>query len=97
MTTRLLHHVTLRFHVAFECPLATASIYFTLAQLIASNSPEGRGLRRSLSLIQMGFIFTRDKGFYECSPWPIHGWDMLWGGHHLRNKIQALEVRKLNL
>lgn len=25
----------------------------------------------------MGFIFVRDRGFHECTPWPVQGWDMM--------------------
>merc|ERR1712007_147922 len=38
-----------------------------------------------------GFIFVRDKGFNECTPWPVQGWDMLLAG---RNLVAA--VRKLD-
>ena len=45
-------------------------------------------LRRSLALLHMGFIFVRDKGFNECTPWPVQGWDMLLAA---RNNLQSLQ------
>mmetsp|Transcript_28716 Transcript_28716/g.79042 ORF Transcript_28716/g.79042 Transcript_28716/m.79042 type:complete len:480 (-) Transcript_28716:3-1442(-) len=84
---QLLSLVTRQFFFAFECPLAIASTYFSLAQSLAF---QGR-LRRALAMIHMGFIFVRDKGFNECTPWPVQGWDMLLAG---RNLVAA--VRKLD-
>lgn len=84
---QLLDAVTRRFWFAFECPLAVASTYFSLAQNFAF---QGR-LRRALAFIHMGFIFIRDKGFNECTPWPVQGWDMLLAGRNLVAKVRELD------
>ncbi|CAK8992169.1 unnamed protein product [Durusdinium trenchii] len=83
----LLREVTRHFWFAFECPLAVASTYFSLAQSFAF---QGR-LRRALAFIHMGFIFVRDKGFNECTPWPVQGWDMLLAGRNLVSSIRPLD------
>lgn len=68
-TLNLLTHITSKFYTAFECPLAAASTYWTLATILMF---EGKR-RRALNMLQMGFIFVRDRGFHECTPWPIQG------------------------
>ena len=86
----LLEYITGRghFHYGFECPLATASTFFTLAQYMAS---EGR-MRRAQALTMMGFVFVRDKGFHDCTPWPIQGWDVLLAGRHVREYVERLDA-----
>eukprot|EP00929_Paragymnodinium_shiwhaense_P064558 TRINITY_DN32346_c0_g2_i2.p1 TRINITY_DN32346_c0_g2~~TRINITY_DN32346_c0_g2_i2.p1 ORF type:complete len:502 (-),score=124.78 TRINITY_DN32346_c0_g2_i2:154-1659(-) len=84
---QLLKLVTEKFWFAFECPLAVAATYFTLAQSFAF---QGK-LRRALALVHMGFIFVRDKGFNECTPWPVQGWDMLLAGRNLAAVVRALD------
>lgn len=83
----LLTVATTPFSRAFECPLAAAATYFSMAQILAF---QGR-LRRALALIEMGFIFIRDKGFNECTPWPVQGWDMLLAGRNLAHKVRELD------
>ena len=75
------------FFTGFECPLATTSAFYSLAVEMAS---AGR-LRRAQALLLMGFVFVRDKGFYDCSPWPVHGWDMLLAGRFIRDKIREID------
>ncbi|KAF4666558.1 hypothetical protein FOZ61_009599 [Perkinsus olseni] len=84
----ILNTATTPFHLGFECPLATASLYWSLAQDLAV---EGR-MRRAQALLIMGFIFTRDKGFNECTPWPVQGWDMLLGALHARQYVESAEA-----
>ncbi|KAF4738421.1 hypothetical protein FOZ62_021278 [Perkinsus olseni] len=84
----ILNTATTPFHLGFECPLATASLYWSLAQDMAA---EGR-MRRAQALLIMGFIFTRDKGFHECTPWPVQGWDMLLGALHARQYVESAEA-----
>eukprot|EP00439_Symbiodinium_sp_Y106_P063710 s2112_g9.t3 len=83
----MLEAVTRRFWFAFECPLAVAATYFSLAQSFAF---QGR-MRRALAFVHMGFIFVRDKGFSECTPWPVQGWDMLLAGRNLMEVVRRLE------
>ncbi|KAF4662523.1 alpha-1,6-mannosyltransferase [Perkinsus chesapeaki] len=67
---------------------------------------EGR-MRRAQALLLMGFIFTRDGGFNECTlhvmryrtkhrtqgtPWPIQGWDMLLGAFHARQFVEGADT-----
>ena len=66
----LLNHITKKFSFAFECPLATVSTYWTLASILMFQG----SMRRALSMLQMAFIFVRDKGFHECTPWPVQGY-----------------------
>jgi hypothetical protein len=63
----LLHLITQKFSFAFECPLAVVSTYWTLANILVME----KNLRRALVMLQMGFIFVRDRGFHECTPWPV--------------------------
>ncbi|KAF4749412.1 hypothetical protein FOZ63_023868 [Perkinsus olseni] len=84
----ILNTATTPFHLGFECPLATASLYWSLAQDMAA---EGR-MRRAQALLLMGFIFTRDKGFNECTPWPVQGWDMLLSALHARQYVESAEA-----
>ena len=81
------------FHWGFECPLAAASTLFTLAQYMAS---EGR-MRRAQALTIMAFVFVRDKGFHDCTPWPIQGWDMMLAGRHVREAVESLDDRGVQL
>lgn len=89
----LLALATTPFSRAFECPPAAAATYFALAQILAF---QGR-LRRALALVQMGFVFIRDKGFSECTPWPLQGWDMLLAGRNLAHKVRELDAQAVAL
>ena len=75
------------FHVAFECPQAALSSFYSLAAGLAY---AGR-LRRAQAVLFLGFIFARDKGFYDCSPWPIRGWDMLLASRFLTERVSAID------
>ncbi|CAD7946715.1 unnamed protein product [Amoebophrya sp. A120] len=83
----LLNHITKKFSFAFECPLATVSTYWTLATILMFQG----SMRRALSMLQMAFIFVRDKGFHECTPWPVQGWDMMMAGRNLLAEVQKLD------
>mmetsp|Transcript_171 Transcript_171/g.385 ORF Transcript_171/g.385 Transcript_171/m.385 type:complete len:471 (-) Transcript_171:174-1586(-) len=89
----LLTVATTPFHRAFECPPAVASTYFSLAQILGF---QGR-LRRAAAIIQMGFVFIRDKGFSECTPWPMQGWDMLLAGRNVAHKVRELDAQAVDL
>lgn len=89
----LLAVATTPFSRAFECPPAAAATYFALAQILAF---QGR-LRRALAMVQMGFVFIRDKGFNECTPWPLQGWDMLLAGRNLAHKVRELDFQAVAL
>jgi hypothetical protein len=84
---QLLQVITGHFSLAFECPLAAASTYFSLAQVMAFH----KRMRRSLALLHMGFIFVRDKGFNECTPWPVQGWDMLLAARNNLQHVQTID------
>jgi len=84
---QVLQAVSQPFARGFECPMAMSSIYFTMGHLFAIK----RAFRRALAFMQMGFIFVRDKGFNECTPWPVQGWEMLLGGKNLVEKVQTLD------
>ena len=75
------------FYTGFECPLAACSSFFSLAEKLANM---GR-FRRAQALLIMGFIFVRDKGFYDCSPWPVHGWDMLLASRYVNEKVTYID------
>jgi hypothetical protein len=85
---QLLNRITgEKFYVGFECPQAALASFFSLAEKLANS----RRLRRAQAAIFMGFVFARDKGFYDCSPWPVHGWDMLLAGRFLSQSIRSLD------
>ena len=85
---QLLHRITgTEFHFGFECPQAMIATFFSIAEKLAN---AGR-LRRAQAAIFMGFIFARDKGFYDCSPWPVRGWDMLLAGRYLNERLRILD------
>lgn len=86
-TWQLLSIITKNFYMAFECPLATMSTYWTLTNILAH---EGN-MRRALSMLMMGFIFVRDKGFNECTPWPVQGWDVLMAGKNLLHEVAKMD------
>lgn len=83
----LLRVATSTFSEAFACLPALIATYFSLARLLAL---EGR-LRRALAFLQLGFVFVRDKGFSECTPWPVQGWDMMLAGRTLTGRLRALD------
>jgi len=85
----LLKVATSPFSLAFECPPAAASTYFSLAQILAFQGY----LRRALAMVHMGFVFIRDKGFSECTPWPMQGWDMMLAGRNLVHRVHELDVQ----
>lgn len=39
----------------------------------------------------MGFIFVRDRGFSECSSWPVQGWDVMLAGRTLAARSRVLD------
>eukprot|EP00397_Hematodinium_sp_SG-2012_P046992 GEMP01053281.1.p1 GENE.GEMP01053281.1~~GEMP01053281.1.p1 ORF type:complete len:307 (+),score=52.63 GEMP01053281.1:77-997(+) len=84
---QILHTMSTPFSLGFECPMALASTYFTIGHLYAVQ----RLFRRALAFMQMGFIFVRDKGFNECTPWPVQGWDMMLAGRNLVQVVQQLD------
>merc|ERR1712196_499545 len=43
----------------------------------------------------MGFVFIRDKGFNECTPWPLQGWDMLLAGRNLQYRVGKLDQQSI--
>lgn len=83
----LLQAATTPFSSAFECQPAAAATYFSLAQILAFQG----FYRRALGMVQMGFIFIRDKGFSECTPWPLQGWDMMLAGRNLVQRVRELD------
>ena len=87
MVLSLLHRITKKFSFAFECPLATMSTYWTLAQMMAMEGNK----RRALAYLHMGFIFVRDRGFHECTPWPVQGWDVMLSGQKGVAEVQKLD------
>jgi len=89
----LLKVATSPFSAAFECPPAAAATYFSLAQIAAFQG----FLRRALALVQMGFVFIRDKGFSECTPWPLQGWDMMLAGRNLVHRVRELDFQSVQL
>merc|ERR1712224_988990 len=46
-------------------------------------------------MLHMGFIFVRDRGFSECSPWPVQGWDMMLSGKDLLARVRALDQESM--
>merc|ERR550532_1834456 len=89
----LLKAATSPFSLAFECPPAAAATYFALAQILAFQGH----LRRALAAIEMGFVFIRDKGFSECTPWPLQGWDMMLAGRNLVHTVRQLDNQAVDL
>eukprot|EP00920_Eleutheroschizon_duboscqi_P029659 GHVT01071977.1.p1 GENE.GHVT01071977.1~~GHVT01071977.1.p1 ORF type:complete len:361 (-),score=14.50 GHVT01071977.1:1172-2254(-) len=87
---QLIHtHTSRSLHVAFECPLALAAAHFSLAQHLATVH---RLIRLPKAVIQLGFSYVqRNRGFRDCTPFPLHGWDMMLAGHHLRQRVAALD------
>lgn len=83
----LLGKATETFSDTFGCLPALISSYFTMARLMAF---QGR-LRRALAFLQMGFVFVRDKGFSECTSWPVQGWDMMLAGRSLVERLRVLD------
>lgn len=84
---RLLTEVTETFSNTFACTPALIATYFSLAHLLAL---QGR-VRRALAFLQMGFIFVRDRGFSECTPWPVQGYDMMLAGKGLVAVVRNLD------
>lgn len=37
----------------------------------------------------------RDKGFNECTPWPVQGWDMLLAARNALHTVQALDAQAI--
>lgn len=60
-TLRLLQHITGKFSFAFECPMAAIATYYTMATILMFQGAQ----RRALSMLQMGFIFVRDRVHYR--------------------------------
>lgn len=75
------------FHVGFECPLATASALYSLATHMAHEER----FHLAQALIFMGFVYVRDKGFYDCAPWPVMGWDMLLAGRFVNQRLHSVD------
>merc|ERR1712032_878385 len=46
-------------------------------------------------MLQLGFIFVRDRGFSECTSWPVQGWDMMLAGRSLSERVRALDAPSL--
>ena len=34
---------------------------------------------------------SKKKGFHECTPWPVQGWDMMMAGKNLLAEVQKLD------
>jgi len=83
----LLQRATSNFSNAFECLPALMSTYFSLAHLLILQDRK----RRALAMLQLGFIFVRDRGFSECTPWPVQGADMMLSGQALTARVHALD------
>lgn len=83
----LLNLATTPFSQTFSCLPALIAAYFSLARLLALSERH----RRALAFLQLGFIFVRDRGFSECTPWPVQGWDMMVAGRTLTTRMRALE------
>merc|ERR1740129_906192 len=45
----------------------------------------------------MGFIFVRDRGFSECTPWPVQGYNMMLAGKNLVARVHALDQESMLL
>jgi galactosyl transferase GMA12/MNN10 family len=86
-THQLLKMITSQFHIGFECPLASGSTIQTLAQQLSIE----KRFRRAQALIFLAYIYVRDKGFHDCTPWPIQGWDMMLAGKHLSDVVRAMD------
>eukprot|EP00927_Polykrikos_kofoidii_P023644 TRINITY_DN21710_c0_g1_i1.p1 TRINITY_DN21710_c0_g1~~TRINITY_DN21710_c0_g1_i1.p1 ORF type:complete len:545 (-),score=81.26 TRINITY_DN21710_c0_g1_i1:137-1654(-) len=84
----LLRTMTGRFSEAFACTPAIVATFSSLARLLAM---QGR-IRRSLAMLHLGFIFVRDRGFTECTPWPVQGWDMMLAGERTTARVRALDT-----
>lgn len=85
--------VTYGFHVGFECPLAVTSALYSLALHMAKENK----FQIAQALLFMGFVFVRDKGFYDCAPWPVMGWDMLLAGRFVNEIMEKSGSRLFNL
>lgn len=46
-------------------------------------------------MLHLGFIFVRDRGFSECTPWPVQGWDMMLAGQTLAKRVRELDKQSI--
>lgn len=87
----LLARLTTRFSDTFECTPALLATHFSMARLLAL---QGRS-RRALAMLHLGFIFVRDRGYSECTPWPVQGWDMMLAGKTLAARVRELDKQSI--
>mmetsp|Transcript_89067 Transcript_89067/g.203732 ORF Transcript_89067/g.203732 Transcript_89067/m.203732 type:complete len:345 (+) Transcript_89067:30-1064(+) len=84
--TSLLGAVSHDRDLQWECPLAVASVLWTLAQMSAA---AGEGAESILSLVQRSFRLLKLRGLHACRPWPVQTREVWQAGEGLIARLSS--------